>query len=125
MTTTATTTGNIAVDIHFYGGSLTNTGNDTFHIPAFKQQFTTTSGLTYGQAPSQGGVISLATSTTEGAADIIGATHDVTMKKPTTTTPGPAAADNIMWGIGIPAGAITGIYSSSTNFIATSTYVNP
>ncbi len=117
-TTTATSTGNSAIDIHFYGGSLTHETNDAYHIPAFKQQFSTTSGLVYGGA----GIAWLAT-TTGGVED--GVTHDVTIKKATTTVPGPTTADQIYWGIGIPAGQLTGTYSSTTNFIATSTIVNP
>lgn len=116
-TTTATSTGNTAIDIHFYGGNLTHTDLAS-HIPAYKQQFTTTTNLLYDGA----GTIRLAT-TTNAASD--GETHDVTIKKATTTTPGPTTADNIMWGIGIPAGQASGAYSSTTNFIATSTIVNP
>ena len=107
-----------AIDIHFFGGSLTHETNDAYHIPAFKQQFSTTSGLVYGGA----GIAWLAT-TTGGVED--GVTHDVTIKKATTTVPGPTTADQIYWGIGIPAGQLTGTYSSTTNFIATSTIVNP
>ena len=115
VTTTATSTGNSAIDIHFYGGSLTHETNDAYHIPAFWQQFTTTSGKVYGDA---GFTWSLAT-TTGGTAD--GKTHDVTIAKATTTVPGPTAADQIYWGIGIPTGQFSGTYSSTTNFIATST----
>jgi len=117
VTTTATSTGNTAIDIKFHGGSLTKSGDDSVHIPAFKQQFTTTTGLSYDAATT----VWLATST----GSFTGEVHDVTMVKATNTTPYPSSADKIMWGIGIPSGQAIGTYSSTTSFVVTSAIVTP
>ena len=117
VTTTATSTGNKIIDIKFHGGSLTKTDDATKHIPAFRQQFTTTSNLTYGDATA----VWLATSTGVFTGDV----HDVTMVKATNTVPYPSSADNILWGIGIPSGQLAGTYASTTYFIVADAIVGP
>ncbi|MFH1820411.1 MAG: hypothetical protein ABH805_00590 [Candidatus Nealsonbacteria bacterium] len=114
-TTTATTTGNIVIDLHFDGGYLSSAGLTS--IPAYWQRFTTTTSATYGTDDIQ-----LPTSTDWGFS---GETHDLTMKKPTTTDPSSLAADQIYWGIGIPTGQAAGTYASSTTLTPTSTVVSP
>ena len=117
-TTTATTTGNVAIDIHFDGGNLTKNDDDSIHIPAFYQRFTTTSGVNYNASEN----IWLPTTTD---AVLIGETHDITMAKPTTNPPGSSSADDIYWGIGIPVSQAVGVYSSTTNLTADDPIVDP
>jgi len=113
-TTTATTTGNRIIDIHFSGGDLTSAGQT--RIPAYWQKFTTTTGLSWTDAAA----VQLPTSSDWGA-EYGGRTHDLDMIKPTTVSPGAASADKILWGIGIPSGQAAATYTSSTDLTATST----
>lgn len=109
-TTTATTTGNVAIDLHFLGGDLTGPGT----ITATFQEFSTTSGLTWGDYNT---VNMVSTST--------GETHDLNMLRPTSTVPYPSSADEIYWGIGIPTGSAVGTYTGTNTLTGTSTVADP
>jgi len=107
QTTTVTTSGNVGIDVQFSGANMTGPGDN---IDVTQQLFTTTSApKSYGDAT--------ANNTLTGSA----VTHDMFLSKPTTTLPLFTAADDVYWGIAIPAPQAIGIYTSTGNTLTATT----
>lgn len=105
-TTTATTTGNAAIDVKIRGTDL---ATSTLTIAGGQQKYATTSGLLYDDVAT----IVMAT-TTESYKNLV-----LESLKPIQNNPVQATAtDNIFWGIRIPAGQAPDTYTGTTTVAA-------